>query len=253
MDKSELFVGWKGSSRRVQVKAEPSKASLPWKTVSLKDADALSAEDVGDLAQRFGIELEKLEDLGLVLSSALDPEWTLHAIEVDEARDWKRAMRLFEDRIGAKDRATLDWIDLEEVVSRLYVNREVYPKLWRDLFLLRHEMLHSKDLSLEDKIRLVRDLLFRGKGKIVLPSPTDRRCVGDLRRSFVVDGIVGLWRSWGRDVTWKTDWDTYDRGGPLIEFIVAVIERLTEPRTVVPNETIVKDLRAIRAEFPPRS
>lgn len=251
MNKSDLFLGWIGDRRQVQVPVDPNGKSLPWRETSLKDADALPSDAVAGLAERFDIDATRLEALGVALSAVLDPGWTPATLAFDKARGAKLAQRLFDKRVAGVAPQNLDWIDIEEVLKQFYVDREAHPALWRELFIFRHEVLGHGALPMGEIIDLARDLMERGEGKILLPSETDRRRISDVRRQEVVRCIVNHWVEWGRKPTWTTHFLTYDREGPLIEFIVAVVSVLTRPSRIVPNETVIKDLNLVRKQ--PRS
>jgi len=62
---------------------------------------------------------------------------------------------------------------------------------------------------------------------------------------MVLERIAAHWREAGRKATWTTDVDTYDRKGPFLDFVVEVVKGLTEPATIVPDETIVRDLKRL--------
>lgn len=78
----------------------------------------------------------------------------------------------------------------------------------------------------------------------------DKRRTYDIRREIVCTGIFNVWTEAGRPLSFTTDPITSRRGGPLLEFVNAVVEYITEPPSTLSGEAIRTEIDRYYAPGP---
>ena len=83
-------------------------------------------------------------------------------------------------------------------------------------------------------------------------TPTDKRKVWDKRRQYVVETCCYLWIDVGKVPTYTVthyEGTTATRTGELIDFIQSVVEKVTDPPSRLPVDTVCKDIDRFRVKL----
>lgn len=208
--------------------------------------EALTEAQIADLAARFDLPEEDLNQLSRRLAAALTPEVEPVLVAVSRTEAMRRAeakmaeacthlMKASEEALKAFDLVqslTLSGLSEAGVAARLDQTRWLHDSVLLDI-----ERIHDRYYALARQTGLFLDL-----------DALDRRTVGDPRRRKILFLLFGFWERTGRPLTITTDpIDNSRRKGPLIDFVNAVVRCITEPAHDLSGETIWMDLKAFRA------
>lgn len=206
--------------------------------------DALTSNEVQELAKQFDFSVDALSALSKDLARALDIKITPVLIPLPREKSIARAqkntrsavadvMSASEDLLRGFER--LEHLDTFQAgdrhgAKRFDMLRKDYDQVLRDV-----ETLHRKLTILAAAPDVALDL-----------RPSDRRAVGDLRRTEVLSRLFAFWESSGRKLSITNDTVNNRRRGRLIDFVNAVVLCITEPSSELPSETIHAELKVYK-------
>ena len=208
--------------------------------------EALTEAQIADLAARFDLTADDLNQLSRRLAAALTPEVEPVLVAVSRAEATRRAEAKMAEACTHLMKASEEALKAFELVEGLSVSgsargeeRASFDRGRRGhgQVLLDIERLYHRYQALARQTVLLLDL-----------DALDRRTVGDPRRRKILFLLFGFWERAGRPLTITTDpIDNGRRKGLLIDFVNAVVRCITEPAHDLSGETIWMDLKAFRA------
>ena len=222
--------------------------SVPWRLRDYEEKGALPDEGIASLAEQFDLPLPIVEQLSILVGNSLDDESLVNFTAVMRDVAIKRANEALEDaaRLGKRVEQDLARIgDLLAPLSDAFVS-EANQQGVLALAQERAVAARTGATGLYDAI----DIVIGRPGSAAVMSPTDKRCIGDGRRKNVVHSCCYAWHDAGRRVSYTTrpERTADQRGGPLIEFIQAVVMMVTDPPARLSGETIRKDIERWESE-----
>lgn len=221
--------------------------SAPWRLGSYGDDGALSDSDVSELAERFKLSAALLQTLSQRLGYCLDVDSEVNLVRIKRStaieradKELKKAAKLAKELQAAAAKLTT----LLTPLSDQFALRK------EDAALLlvakaQADEVSNKVADAVTAIQTVRDT----PGAAAVMSPFSKVYVWDKRRQYVVETCCYAWLEAGRPVTYSSKERTEkgtDRGGPLMDFLQAVVIRLTDPPRELSQETIRKDLDRLK-------
>lgn len=203
--------------------------------------NALTATEVQELAKQFDFPADALSALSKDLARALDTKITPVFSPLPRQKAIARAQKDMQstvaDIMSASEHLLRGFERLEHLdtalagdrhgAKRFNTLRRDYDQVLRDV-----ETLHRKLKIIAETPDAALDL-----------RPSDRRAVGDLRRTAVLSRLFAFWESAGRKLTITNDAVQNRRSGLLIDFVNAVVRSITEPSSTLSNETIHDELK----------
>ncbi|WP_135505734.1 hypothetical protein [Roseovarius aestuariivivens] len=221
-----------------------------WPIADYKERGIFTGKQVEDLASRFDLSVETASKLSLWIGNTLDVESLMNLAEVvpekaivEGTHDLRRALR----HVAAQPETSNNRKKLEKV---LLESSSCFAGSEKDAARLNHAQKLARDpeTALEQLIAAARDLLDR-PGSVARLSPSDKRRLYDGRRDHVVRSCCYAWLDAGRELTYTTRPDypaEAQRGGPLFEFIHAVMGFVLTKDQLPSDETIRKDIDRFR-------
>ena len=203
--------------------------------------DALTTTEVQELAKQFVLSADALSALSKDLARALDTKITPVFSPLPRQKAIARAQKDMQSAVADIMSASehllrgferLEHLDTAEAgdrhgAKRFDMFRKDYDQVLRDV-----ETLHRKLKIIAETPDAALDL-----------RPSDRRAVGDLRRTAVLSCLFAFWESAGRKLTITNDAVQNRRSGLLIDFVNAVVRSITEPSSTLSSETIHDELK----------
>lgn len=217
--------------------------SVPWrKQKSRKGLGALSDEQLQMLSDQFGFAVLSLDQLSLNVAFALDPDLDFGYSAHEEWRQERgakaagKAARLIGIALAKLEAAQEilqqlrfeQPLGVQESMEELQAGRRMIKQLASGVDALEDYLAFLKASMSHDLV------LFAG--------PLDGRRIRDIRRQIVCEQCFSFWWSCNRRLSFTTDPITSERSGPLIEFVNAVVQCLTDPPFPLKPDTIVKEL-----------
>jgi hypothetical protein len=226
------------------------KTSANWRIADYAGYGALSEENREKLAAKFDLPWAILQTFSIEIGNSLDVESLVNLTTVSRGAAIKRANKTLEESARLAKRIEQDLATLGGLLAPLSDNfvsedeqKGVLASAQRQT-----EETQAAATGLHDAI----DRVIRLPGSAADLSLQHKRKVSDGRRRFVVETCCYAWRDAGREVTYTTRPErvTERRGGPLIEFIQAVVTMVTDPPGKLSGETIRKDIDRWKLDNP---
>ena len=228
----------------MMINADGIRQSVPWRLRNHRNLPALTNTQIEDISERFGLDTTGVTKLADYLGYCLDPNALPNVISVSRTMAISRGQKAISSTLKDIDRATDHLIRGFERLKSLYTDSIEHPEAAARFDQLHHDY----DKMLHDIKALDRELRLLSKiPDLALDTrPTDRRIVADRRRQAVLISIFFFWKAAGRTLTISTNPVTSERGGPLVDFVNAIVTCVTDPPTPLSGETIVSDLRDLK-------
>ena len=226
------------------------KTSAPWRLADYDEQGALSEENLATLAEQFDLPQPILQTLSIEIGNCLDTESLVNWTTVNRGVAIERANKALEEAARLAKRVEQDLATMGRLLAPL---SDAFASNGEQQGVLasaqqRTEAAQKAASGLHDAI----DRVIRLPGSAADISPTDKRRISDGRRRVVVENCCYAWHDAGRPVTYSTRPERIAdrRGGPLIEFIQAVVMMVTDPPSKLSVETIRKDIDRWEPEDP---
>lgn len=221
-----------------------TKDTVAWKVKTFAEEEgAIPNDRITQLSAKFDLGTEHLDGLSVGLTIALHPDRYLGREEIKSLQR-ERAQRAIEDAVTDLGAATKK---LSRVSDR--INAISFKPMFSYLELPKPEAAHLQNLErcIADIANLKKFLLTMSRGNAVSSKNVpDKRFLRDERRRIVCKFIFESWEESGRVLSYTTDPLTSDRGGPLLEFVNAVVECITDPPGQLGGEAIKTELEAFK-------
>jgi hypothetical protein len=226
------------------------KASAPWRIASYGQDGALSEEDIAELACRFDLPPDVLRTLSRQIGYCLDRDSTVNLVEINRRKAIERAGKVLEDVASRAKRVDADVRAIKDALNSLDTS---FAESASDASLLTSAQAHVAHVrhaaaGLQDAIERV----IETPGAAADMAPRDKRRVWDKRRQYTVESCCHAWLDARRPLTYTTVSDGSRRGrrhGCLVEFIQAVVGKVTEPPRELSPETLRKDIDRLRTNL----
>jgi hypothetical protein len=227
--------------------------SVPWRLGSYGDDGALSDTDLSELAERFDLPSDLLRTLSQQLGYCLDVESEVNLVRVKRSKaieragsDLEKALKLTETmEAAAKKLAAL----LEPLSTQFANSKEDAAML--PAARAKAQELCSTIAATNDAIKAIR----RTSGAAAVMTPFNKVHVWDMRRKYVVETCCHAWKEAKRSMTYTSNDDApkgKKREGPLVDFIQAIVVRLSDPPKELSVETIKKDIDRLKKSMAKR-
>lgn len=236
-----------GGDYAIYLPSDGLRETPPWRLMDYAENGAFTAEQKAELAQRFELPPECIEELSVLVGNSLDIESEVNLSKVTRSTAVKRGAARLEEAARLARRMRNDRGKLEAEIAPLSTVFSDSQDADERLAQLRHDLTQIAQVVAELEARI--DRLLRSPGDVADPSPDDKRKLRDKRRYHVVQSCCHAWREAGRPVTYTTqshDPDRPQRSGALIELVQTVVSYVTDPATEIPVETIRDDIDAFR-------
>lgn len=226
------------------------RASAPWRIAAYGDDGALSEADLKALAERFDLPEPVLQRMSRELGYCLDEESEVTLVEVNKRIAVDRAVPDLETAAGKVRRVEADLRAIEAILAPL---SHYFAENKADANLLASAQARAGQLrEAASELYKAIDRVTRTPGAAADMAPRDKRKVWDKRRQYVVETCCHAWRDAGRALTYSTRADTPDpdrRRGALVEFIQAIVAKVTDPPRELSGETLRKDIDRFKARL----
>ncbi len=226
------------------------RVSAPWRLELYDNRGALSQDDLSELKSRFSLPTEILNTLSQQVGYCLDIQSTVNLVEVNLEKAIERAATSLEEAARLAKRLEADAKKIQELISPLETSFARNEEHSAALDALQNSVNAAKNasLGLHDAI----DLVIKTPGAAADMSPLDKRHVWDKRRQAVVETCCYAWLDAGRQLTFTTISDGSQpekRQGHLIDFIQAIVAKVTDPTAYLPPETLRKDIDRLKKKL----
>lgn len=216
--------------------------TVPWRLREGKPSPngALNHQQLQALGDAYGFMPDQMLDLSRRIDIGLSRELQIASPELSEVRQrrGRHELQTLVKRLSSASKALADAETILEPVSvrnlYAYVGVPNPERAHRDA-LKQAENAITAALSFY-LVAAREDLAF-------YTAHPDKRQVHDIRREIVCTGIFNAWEDAGRRLSFTTDPITSERGGPLLEFVNAVVECITDPPTRLTGETIKTEIK----------
>ena len=222
-----------------EIEALPQRVAEQLSKVDL--VDALTTTEVQALAKQFDFSADALSSLSKDLARALDTKITPVFSTLPRQKAIARAQKDMQSALGdimsASEQLLRGFARLEHLnttqagdrdgAKRFNTLRKDYDQVLRDV-----ETLHRKLKIISGTPDVALDL-----------RTSDRRAVGDLRRTAVLSCVFAFWESSGRKLTITNDTVNNRRTGLLIDFVNAIVPSINELSSTLSSETIHDELK----------
>lgn len=237
----------------IWVSMDGIRPSVPWRLGSYGDDGALSDTDLSELAERFDLPSDLLRTLSQQLGYCLDVESEVNLVRVKRSKaierassDLEKALKLTETiEAAAKKLAAL----LEPLSTQFANSKEDAAML--PAARATAQELCSTIAATNDAIEAIR----RTSGAAAVMTPFNKVHVWDMRRKHVVETCCHAWKEAKRSMTYTSNDDApkgKKREGPLVDFIQAIVVRLSDPPKELSVETIKKDIDRLKKSMAKR-
>ncbi|SLN75003.1 hypothetical protein ROJ8625_04134 [Roseivivax jejudonensis] len=220
--------------------------ALRWRIDDYGDAGVLSANEIREIAELFGLEVEQVEALSIRLGHCLDRDTASNFVEVHRATASVRGRETIKELKRRASAIGEQFSKLEEGMNRLEPRFASEPTT-------NPQLAEAKQLTneLASGIRRIDALLsgLEDRPSVAFDmSPLDKRTVVDRRRLDVVMQCCEIWEAAGRPLSFNTApiGEHAQLVGSLPEFVHAVVVRVTDPPTKIAGGTLRKDLAHYR-------
>lgn len=217
--------------------------SVPWRLGSYGDDGALSDTDLSKLAEWFDLPTDLLQTLSHQLGFCLDVESEVKLVRVKRSKAIERAGSNLEKALKlteTMEAAAQKLAALLESLSTQFANSKEDAAMLPAARARAHELC-STIASTNDAIEAIR----RTSGAAAVMTPFNKVHVWDKRRQYVVETCCHTWSEAKRSITYTSN-DAAPKGrkreGPLVDFIQAIVVRLSDPPKELSVETIKKDI-----------
>ena len=222
------------------------RTSAQWRLADYDGRGALDDEQLTDLARRFDLRDDPLQQLSIEVGNSLDISSHVVLVEVRRDRTIKQAETSLKRALRWAERETgRDMIrDALEPLEPAFAKNEAEATVLQTA----KDLANDDTTPMSELVAAVRRVL-ETPGCAADMSPRDKRKVWDKRREYVIQSCCYAWRDASRPLTYTTISDkskTGQRHGPLIDFIQAVVGMVTVPSTELSGETIRKDIDRFR-------
>lgn len=226
--------------------AGPSANSLPWRVGDFDKVGALCDEQISELAARFDFGIQDVRRLSRRLGFSLSsvPHLVRSVEELGSVKSGRAAAEAALSRVRYAKRLLEG---ANQSASDLRPRWDL-PPTDRDFIAQSIASLRQAQASMSE-LELDFARLAGPEHLVIRPRLVDERHLPDDRRRWVLGDIFAFWRGQGRKLTYTTVPDTSERRGGVFQFVNAVLECVTEPRTKLGVESIVKELRAWKKGF----
>lgn len=216
--------------------------TVPWR---LRDGipspnGALNHQQMQALGDAYGITSDRMLDLSHKVDIGLSKELHITSPDLKEDRQ-RRGRHELETVVKCLSSVSKTLTDSKTILEAVGV-RNLYayagmpnPELEHRKALKKAEDAIKEALSFYT-IAVREDLAF-------YTGHPDKRQVHDIRREIVCTGIFNVWDDAGRTISFTTDPITSRRGGPLLDFVNAVVECVTNPSTRLTGEAIKTEIK----------
>ncbi|MFD1193814.1 hypothetical protein ACFQ3C_03930 [Seohaeicola saemankumensis] len=217
--------------------------SVPWRLGSYGNGGALSDSDLLELAKQFDLPTGLLRTLSQQLGFCLDVESEVNLVEVKRSKaiertgsDIEKALKLTETMEAAAKKLAA----LLEPLSTQFANSK------EDAAILPAARAKAQELcsTITATIDAI-DAIRRTSGSAAVMRPFNKVHVWDKRREYVIKTCCHTWSEVRRSITYTSN-DAAPKGkkreGPLVDFIQAIVAKVTDPPKELRVETIRKDI-----------
>lgn len=226
----------------------------PWRLQAYDQSGPLSASQISELAEQYGLEPDQLGGLSKQLGHLLNSSANIHVIPASRSK----ARQAAKSNVAfARKQLTAMRSKLSAVIERLSSltsedddddddgespYSQQYAKMLTDLQ-SGLESVRQAEASLKS--------LDGSPAALAKWEPLDKRDLYDRRRDEVLRAIFQFWVDGGRKLSFTTDPLTSKRHGELVSFAQALCTYLTDPPTEIAAETIVKKIREKGKSYQP--
>lgn len=232
------------------VQIDGIKSSAPWRINSYEDDGALSESDLLELAEQHTLPSSILVPLSQNLGYCLDTESMVGPVRINRAVALERAQEPLQEAARLARRVESD---IKKISTYLEGLSDHFKQQKEDALILRSAKSHVEALlQTSVGLEIAIDGVIKTPGSAAVMTPFNKTHVADGRRRHVIETCCYAWMEAGRSLTFTSQERTYggtDRGGPLIDFLQAVVVKLTDPPTMLSGETIRKDIERLRKKL----
>jgi hypothetical protein len=224
-----------------------TKDTIPWRLHDRKPSSegALSQSQMSHLCSSHILDPKAVGELSRKLDSALSrtlnlsqPELLLSKLD----RGSKQLDSVISDLRSAEDRLA----NTSETLQNLSF-KNPYGHIGMPNPSIRHLKALAKCREALSSIRSFVEVAKREQWAVYAGAP-DKRRVRDVRRTMVCVAIFNFWEEAGRKLSYTTDpIDRSRRGGPLIDFVNALVECITNPPSQISGDTIKTELEEFKS------
>lgn len=201
---------------------------------------ALEHQQMHALGEAYGFMPDQMLDLSRRIDIGLSRELHITSPELNDVRQRRGQVEL-KTVLKRLSSASKTLADAKTILEAVRV-RNLYTHVGMPNPELEHrEILDEAEKGIKEALSFYAiaardDLAF-------YTAHPDKRQVYDIRREIVCTGIFNVWEDAGRALSFTTDPITSKRGGPLLDFVNAVVEYITDPPTRLSGEAIKTEIK----------
>ncbi|MEH6647573.1 hypothetical protein [Sulfitobacter sp.] len=222
-----------------------TKNMAPWRLRDGKPTEegALKRDEILELRDQFGLDVTALRRLSRKLDMALSKELHITQVELGPARIDRgvRELQLAIKELNAVEKKLLKVGTILQGVKfkNMYGHTGMPNPATQRL---------AGFAANQQKISDFREYLavMAREAQVFYKGMPDKRLTSDLRRIIVTTSTFNFWDEVGRKLTYTTAPKMSERGGELIDFVNAVVMRMTDPACRLSGEVIKADLAAFK-------
>jgi len=223
-----------------------TKNMVPWRLRDGKPTEegALKRDEILELSDQFGLDVTALSRLSRKLDMALSEELHISQVELDPARIDRgvRELQLAIKELNAVEKKLLKVGTILQGVK--FKNTFGHTGMPNPATQRLEDFTASQSIIIDFREYLA---VMAREAQVFYTGIPDKRLTSDLRRIMVTTSTFNFWDEVGRKLTYTTAPTTSERGGELIEFVNAVVMRMTDPACRLSGEVIKADLAAFKA------
>ena len=212
---------------------------VPWRIGDYGERGIFTEEQKAQLALRFDLTPELVDELSLLVGNNLDADSLTKQVKASKEKSTARGAKRLEDAAKHARKLRHHHSKLNEQLQTLGTDFDPSGRAAGRLEKLRADVAQVDEVlqGLEAQI----DALKGIPDSVAARVPDDKGETLDGRRKYVVFSCCYIWRDAGHRVSYTTDPSSVSgstRKGPLIDFVNAVVRRVTDPPNELSPETI---------------
>lgn len=216
--------------------------TVPWRLREGKPSPngALNHQQLQALGDAYGFTSDQMQDLSRRIDFGLSNELHITPPELIEDRQ-RRGQYELETVVRRLSSASKALADAETILEPVSIRN-----LYTYVGVPNPERAHRDALKqAENAIKAALSFysMAAREDLAIYTAHPDKRQVYDIRREIVCTGIFNVWEEAGRSISFTTDPITSKRGGPLLDFVNAVVECITDPATRLSGEAIKTEIK----------